>query len=96
MEFGHFDKYFIKNTQKRPRRKKLCGVFSPVLNGKFNKKIDKTRAFFLKSGHFFRFLKKGRGGLHFLICTFFTVVYLFCNVARGSLIDCYSQNICFL
>ena len=51
VEFGHFHKPFVKNTKKGPARKH-CVVFSPrylwsyILNGKFNTKMDTIKALF--------------------------------------------------
>ena len=59
VEFGHFDKHFIKNTRKEGQAGKNFGIFFPryssnyILNGKFNKKMDTIRVFFSKSGHLF-------------------------------------------
>ena len=55
VELGHFDKHFVKNTSKK--------LHKYILNGKFNSKMDAIRAFFPQIWAFFRFSKKGRGGL---------------------------------
>ena len=59
VELGQFDKYFVKNTRKKGLAGKNFRVFSPryfskyILNGKYDPKINTTRPFFPKTGHFF-------------------------------------------
>ena len=55
---GHFYKHFVKNTrQKAPHGKIgeffLLDTLKPILNGKFNSKMDRVRTFFTKSWHSF-------------------------------------------
>ena len=65
----HFDKHFVKNTRKKSLSGKNLEFLSYILlnhisNEKLNSKMDTIRPFFsLKSGHFCRISKKGRGVL---------------------------------
>ena len=68
VEEGHPDKHFVKNKRKGSQGKILefllvDTVKNYISNKKFNSEMGTFRAFFSKLGHFFRFSKRGRGGL---------------------------------
>ena len=68
VKFGHFSKHFVKNTKKDPARKIFGIFFLDTLKTTFwmenwTKRWIQSGPFFPKSGHFFRFSKKRRGGL---------------------------------
>ena len=58
VEFGHFDKHFVKNTRKESLTGKTFAFFSLdtlknyFLSGKNNTKMDTIKTFYPKSGHF--------------------------------------------
>ena len=63
MEFGCFDKNFVKNTKKGTAGKTFGVFFSKIflnyiLNEKFNTKMVRSGPFFPKSGQLFQFSKK--------------------------------------
>ena len=59
LKLGHFHKHFLKKSRKKNPAAENFGAFCPtysqnyILNGKFNLRIDKIRAFFPKPRHFF-------------------------------------------
>ena len=69
MELEHFDKPFIKNAREKGPAGKILELFLlDTLKTTFwmedlAKGWTQLGPFFSKSGHFFRFSKKGRGGL---------------------------------
>ena len=93
VELGHFDKLFLKNTQKKTPEGKILELFLLDTLKTIFWMEDSTQGwtqlgpFFPKSGHFFRFWKKGRVGLLPLVACLLSskVVYKFvcasCNVS---------------
>ena len=68
MKLGHFYKHFLKNSRKKSHMGKFRSFFPRycekyILNGKFNIRMDKTRAFFTTIRTLFLFSKKIRAGL---------------------------------
>ena len=69
VELGHFDKLFVKNTQKKAPQVNILELFLlDTLKTTFwmedwTQEWTQLGLFFPKLGHFFRFSKKGRGGL---------------------------------
>ena len=66
VELGHFDDFFRqKHKKKRTRREKFWSFFSwnTFWMKDSNQGCTQLGPFSPKSGHFFRFSKKGRGGL---------------------------------
>ena len=68
VDLGHLDKLFVKNTEKGTTGKNFGAFLLDTLKTTFWME-DSTQGwtqvgpFTPKSGHFFRFSKKGRGGL---------------------------------
>ena len=71
VELDYFNKHFVKNKKKRSHRKHF-GIFSCryyqnyILKGRFNPKIDITRAFFSQIRAPFSIIKKGKRRLPLL------------------------------
>ena len=73
LELGHFDKQSSTTRERKTLQGKNVQFFllenlkNGTLNEKFNPQMTANRTFFPpKLGHFFQFLKKGRGDLRHL------------------------------
>ena len=64
----HFNKHFIYNTPKKCLARQNFGAFSPRCSENWIHRWAQSCHFFLKSGHFLKFPKKGRWSLSGFLC----------------------------